>query len=100
MKAVDKVNKICSELHPRIGEFRGPFVFKRLYPGWAQRAEGAWSWVLVDADHRFVAGSQWNVGECWEAFKTNLLSTSWSYSGMGEVCLEVEKSPELVSHVK
>ena len=49
-------------------------VIRRLYPGWAQRSRGAWSWSAMTPKFVTICGSQWSMTKVLRAHKKGVLS--------------------------
>lgn len=52
--------------------------FKRVYAGYWQRAQGAWSWGARIKGKLISVGSQWNVKECLKAVRLEIYRESWN----------------------
>lgn len=83
--------KVCADLEVLPVEEHGrPWTTRRLYPGYWQRSEGAWSWVLDAGDHGVFdgqIGSQWPASVIIQKHRNDLVVAD--YCGDGGVALVV-----------
>lgn len=67
------LEKFCCKVSAQENILLDPSSFRRNYPGYWQRKQGAWSWTIneMGGARHYDIGSQWSISELLNGFEFN-----------------------------